>query len=284
MQITRHVYSTHIREDPGSFGVMHPGGTQIYFVGDPNDQMVLVDSGEPYRAWTRQILDYHAELGRPRMSAILITHGHGDHIGGLDRLQEVFDCPVRCHPRLAPTLAQRLGEDCVVKLRSREVVPVGSNSNGNGGGVSLRALFTPGHEDDHVCYYLPIDNVLFSGDNILGNSSSSVRNLKQYMASLELMARQRPAIICPGHGQVIQGGEARIRWYIRHRQEREEQVLSALAGGAGTVAETVKAVYPRNLRKNLRPAAARNVNTHLTKLLEEQRIAEQPATYTITEG
>ena len=282
MQITQHVYSTHIQEDPGSFGVMHPGGTQIYFVGDPNDQMVLVDSGEPYRAWTRQILDYYAELGRPRMSAILITHGHGDHIGGLDRLQEVFDCPVRCHPRLAPTLAQRLGEDCVVKLRSREVVPVGSSSNG--GGVSLRALFTPGHEDDHVCYYLRADNVLFSGDNILGNSSSSVRNLKQYMASLELMARQRPAIICPGHGQVIQGGEARIRWYIRHRQEREEQVLSALAAGSGTVAETVKAVYPRNLRKNLRPAAARNVNTHLTKLLEEQRIAEQPATYTITEG
>ena len=282
MQITQHVYSTHIREDPGSFGVMHPGGTQIYFVGDPTDRMVLVDSGEPYRAWTRQILDYYAELGRPRMSAILITHGHGDHIGGLDRLQEIFDCPVRCHPRLAPTLAQRLGEDCVVKLRSREVVPVGSNSNGVG--VSLRALFTPGHEDDHVCYYLRADNVLFSGDNILGNSSSSVRNLKQYMASLELMARQRPAIICPGHGQVIQGGEARIRWYIRHRQEREEQVLSALAGGAGTVAETVKAVYPRNLRKNLRPAAARNVNTHLTKLLEEQRIAEQPATYTIAEG
>ncbi len=281
MQITQHVYSTHIREDPGSFGVMHPGGTQIYFVGDPNDQMVLVDSGEPYRVWTRQILDYYAELGRPRMSAILITHGHGDHIGGLDRLQEVFDCPVRCHPRLAPTLAQRLGEGCVVKLRSREVVPVGSN--GNGGGVSLRALFTPGHEDDHVCYYLRADNVLFSGDNILGNSSSSVRNLKQYMASLELMARQRPAIICPGHGQVIQGGESRIRWYIRHRQEREEQVLSALADGAGTVSETVKAVYPRNLRKNLRPAAARNVNTHLTKLLEEQRIAEQPATYTIAD-
>ena len=281
MQITQHVYSTHIREDPGSFGVMHPGGTQIYFVGDPNDQMVLVDSGEPYRAWTRQILDYYAELGRPRMSAILITHGHGDHIGGLDRLQEVFDCPVRCHPKLAPTLAQRLGEDCVVKLRSREVVPVGCNNGG--GGASLRALFTPGHEDDHVCYYLRADNVLFSGDNILGNSSSSVRNLKQYMASLEFMARQRPAIICPGHGQVIQGGEARIRWYIRHRQEREEQVLSALAAGAGTVAETVKAVYPRNLRKNLRPAAARNVNTHLTKLLEEQRIAEQPATYTIAD-
>ncbi len=283
MQITEHIYSVHIREDPDSFGAMHPGGTQIYFVGAPDDHMVMVDSGEPYRAWTRQILDYYEELGRPRMSAILITHGHGDHIGGLDRLQEVFDCPVHCHPKLAPTLAQRLGAGCVAKLRSRELIPAGGGGNSRNG-ITLRALFTPGHEDDHVCYYLRADNVLFSGDNILGNSSSSVRNLKQYMASLELMARQRPQIICPGHGQVIHNGEARIRWYLQHRQEREEQVLAALSDGTSTVAETVTAVYPRNLRQNLRGAAARNVQTHLTKLREEGRIAEQPATYSISEG
>ena len=81
MQITNHVYATHIEEDPGGFGAMHPGGTQIYFVGDPNDRMVVVDSGEPFRTWTQQILDYYTELGRPTISAILITHGHGDHIG-----------------------------------------------------------------------------------------------------------------------------------------------------------------------------------------------------------
>lgn len=276
MQITRHVYSTHIEEDASTFGAMHPGGTQIYFVGDPEDHMALVDSGEPYRRWTRQILDYHEELGQPRMSAILVTHGHGDHIGGLDRLQEAFDCPVRCHPKLAPALAQRLGDDCVVKLRSKELVPAG-------GDVALRALFTPGHEDDHVCYYLRADNVLFSGDNILGNSSSSVRNLKQYLESLELMARQRPAIICPGHGQTIHNGEARIRWYLHHRQEREDQVLAALSGGAETVDDTVTRVYPRNLRKNLRGAAARNVGTHLAKLQEEGRVTENPASYTVNQ-
>ncbi len=273
MQITDHIYSTHIMEDPNTFGAMHPGGTQIYFVGDPQDHMVVVDTGEPYRAWTKQILDYYDELGRPRISAILITHGHGDHVGGLDRLQEVMDCPVRCHPKLAPRLTQQLGEGCVAPLRSREVVPTG-------GGVSLRALFTPGHEDDHVCYYMRAEKVLFSGDNILGNSSSSVRNLKQYMASLEIMAKQRPNIICPGHGQVIYNGSARIQWYINHRQEREEQVLTALDKGASTVDEAVAAVYPRNLRNNLRSAASRNVRTHLEKLREEGRVTEHEATYT----
>ena len=272
MQITEHIYSTHIMEDQASFGAMHPGGTQIYFVGDPKDHMVLIDSGEPYRSWTRQILDYHRELGSPRISAILITHGHGDHIGGLDRLQEVMGCPVRCHPKLEPTLVQRLGAGAVLKLRSQEQLPTG-------GGAVLRALFTPGHEDDHVCYYLAADRVLFSGDNILGNSSSSVRNLKQYLRSLELMAKQRPEIICPGHGQVIYNGQARIQWYIHHRREREEQLLQALQSGAQTVDQAVTAVYPKNLRKNLRPSAARNMRTHLEKLREEGRVAEHPATY-----
>ena len=277
MRITQHIYSTHIQEDQSTFGAMHPGGTQIYFVGDPNDHMVVVDTGEPYRSWTQQILDYHVELGRPRISAILITHGHGDHIGGLDRLQDAMRCPVRCHPKLVPLLAQRLDPGCVVKLRSRETIPTG-------GGVSLRVLFTPGHEDDHVAYYLAEGRVIFSGDTILGNSSSSVRNLRQYMASLELLARQRPALICPGHGQVIHNATARVSWYIEHRQQRENQVVAALEAGARSVDEIVRVVYPRNLRKNLREAAARNVRTHLVKLREERRVSEDSASYSLSTG
>ena len=255
---------------------MHPGGTQIYFVGDPTDRMVMIDSGEPYRHWRRQILEYWDELGNPAIDAILITHGHGDHIGGLDRLQEAFGCPVRCHPKLAPRLQHILGGNSVSALTAREVINAG-------GGVNLRPLFTPGHEEDHVCYFLRPDRVLFSGDNLLGNSSSSVRNLKQYMNSLSRMARTRPVVVCPGHGNTIMRGEQRIQQQIAHRQGREDQVLAALGDGATTVGEIVGAVYPRNLRKSLRDAAGRNVRTHLEKLREEGRVSEREATYTLPE-
>ena len=275
MQIAPHIYSTHIKEDPSTFGAMHPGGTQIYFVGGPSEHMVVVDSGEPYRSWTRQILGYHTELGRPRISAILITHGHGDHIGGLDRLQESFDCEVRCHPGLEPRLTHQLGPGVVRALEEQGTVDTG-------GGVSLRAWHTPGHEDDHISYHLPADGAVFSGDTILGNSSSSVRNLKQYMESLDTLARLAPEILCPGHGQVISDGAARIAWYAHHRNEREEQVLAALAGGAGSVDEIVAAVYPRDLADNLRSAAARNVRTHLQKLAEEGHVAESSSTYALS--
>ena len=150
-----------------------------------------------------------------------------------------------------------------------------------GGGVKLRAYFTPGHEDDHVCYYMSAGKVLFSGDTILGNSSSSVRNLKQYMASLDILAGLKPDMICPGHGQVINNGTARVTGYIRHRTEREDQVLAALESGVDSVDSIVTAVYPRNLRRNLRSAAARNVRTHLGKLTEEGRVTESEATYKV---
>ncbi len=268
-QLTPCVYRLHIA-DTHAF---HPGGTNIYFVGDPKDEMVLVDSGEQDRKWTRQILKAYRELGRPRITAIVITHGHTDHIGGLDRVHAVIKAPVRCHPKLVEQLAAFLGKKRVVALRPRERITTGA-------GAVLQAWFTPGHAVDHVCYSLRSDGVVFTGDTILGSSTSTVQDLPRYMRSLATIQRLRPQTICPAHGKVVTAAAPWVKEYISHRNLREQQVLEAVKAGVSGVDEMVKRIYPKNLKKKLRPAAANNVRQHLAKLTKERLVTEVPARYT----
>jgi ribonuclease/clavin/mitogillin len=132
-----------------------------------------------------------------------------------------------------------------------------------------------------VSYYLADERVLFTGDCVLGASSTTVRDLGSYMQSLQALTQHPHETICPGHGPVVpppRGAEL-VRWYIEHRQQREQQVLAALGKGLGTVEEISRDVYPADLPAGLRRGAEQNVATHLEKLAKEGRVDQLPARY-----
>ena len=271
MQITEHVYNMHIDDGAAS----HPGGSNNFFVGDPKEEMILIDTGDYERKWTKSILDYYEQLGCPSISAIVITHGHGDHTGGLDRIQEQLRAPVRCHPKLVQRLRKILDDgDLVIPLRSRERIVTG-------GDVGLQALFTPGHEIDHVCYYLREDRVMFTGDTVLGASSTTVGDLTSYLNSLKLLTGFDHDVVCPAHGPVVPSprGKILVRRQLEHRLNREKQVINAMEKGLTGLAEITSDIYPSNLKKALRPSAERNVSTHLQKLVDGGAVVENSSTY-----
>ena len=165
----------------------------------------------------------------------------------------------------------------MIPLKSRQLIETES-------GVSIRALFTPGHDIDHVCYYLKEDKVMFTGDTVLGASSTSVRNLAQYMRSLKLLTKFKVETVCPGHGPVVPppNGSKIIQRQLDHRINRENQVLDAIKNGYKDISAIALYIYPKNLQKNLRPAAERNVQTHIEKLLQDGKISETVATYDLS--
>ena len=142
-------------------------------------------------------------------------------------------------------------------------------------GARLRALFTPGHAPDHLCFVLEQEGSLFSGDNVLGVGTtvipSTTGSLADYMDSLERLKREAPTWIYPAHGPKIAPGTPKVEEYLAHRLERERQVLGALEAGDRLVPDMVERIYV-GYPENLHAAAGQSVTSHLLKLERDGRV------------
>jgi len=243
-------------------------GTNTYLVG--GDQLLCVDPGPDLDAHLTAILDAVAERGG-RVATILLTHSHPDHRPLAKRLSAATGAPVRA-------LDVALGDDGATLLEDGEAVPAGS--------AALRAVHTPGHARDHLCFLDEATGHLYTGDHVLGGMTTVISppdgDMTDYMASLERIRELRPTVIHPGHGPRIDDAAAVIDDYIAHRLDREAQVERAARDRGVPVAPAdlvpeIYAGYPEALWE----AAARSVQAHLDKLVREGRArrlgsADQP--------
>jgi len=248
-------------------GNMTLQGTNTYLVGTGSSRL-LIDSGEGGKEEWREGLQGVLQEEKCRVQRLLLTHWHHDHVGGVREVLEMNDnaTEVLKWPRREakePDILEGLG---VVQLK--DGLDVGVE------GAGLRVLHTPGHTSDHVVLHLKEENAVFTGDCILGEGTAVFESLHHYMKSLEVILALKPSRLYPGHGPVVDDPVPKIEYYIRHRKEREEQVLSQLSSVPCSSMDIVKQVY-KDTPVQLHGAANINVNHHLEKLRVEGKVIKE---------
>jgi len=248
-------------------GPMTLQGTNTYLVGTGNSRL-LVDSGEGGRdEWIKGLQGVLQEE-KCRVGRLLLTHWHNDHVGGAKEVVEMSESPVEVlkWPRREAKEPNALDGIAVVKLEDAAEVGVE--------GARLTVLHTPGHTSDHVVLHLKEENAVFTGDCILGEGTAVFESLHQYMKSLEVILALKPSRLYPGHGPVVDDPVPKIEFYINHRNEREQQILSQISQVPCSSMDIVKIVY-KDTPEQLHGAANVNVNHHLDKLRVEGKVVKE---------
>ncbi|OQD82531.1 hypothetical protein PENANT_c021G08217 [Penicillium antarcticum] len=257
--------------NPGKFTLQ---GTNTYLLGH-GPQRILIDTGEGKPSWAATLQNL-LTTEKATITQTLLTHWHHDHVNGLPDLQKI--CPNTQIFKNDPDTDQN-------DITDGQVFSVE--------GITLRAIHTPGHTTDHMVFLFEEEGAMFTGDNVLGHGTAVFQDLKTYLSSLHRM-RERVSTGrgYPGHGAILENTGSRIGEYIKHRQQREDEVLRVLRYGkldvsdgesgsgsegendwkkAWTPIELVKVIY-RDVPESLHLPASGGVLQVLGKLEGEGRV------------
>jgi glyoxylase-like metal-dependent hydrolase (beta-lactamase superfamily II) len=260
--------------NPGPFTFK---GTGVYLIG--GDDVAVVDPGPlipEHVAALKRALD-----GR-RVSHILVTHTHSDHSPAAQPLKEWSGAKTY---GFGP---HGSGLDDGVKMEEggdRSFNPDVRVKDGDvieGHGFTVECVYTPGHTSNHMCFALKQEQALFSGDHVMGWSTTVVTppdgDMARYMASLRKLQARTDRTLYPTHGAPITDPQPFLQAYIDHRLQREAQILACIGDGVSTIPDMVARMYA-DVDKRLHPAAARSVEAHLIQLEREGRVSNESGSY-----
>jgi glyoxylase-like metal-dependent hydrolase (beta-lactamase superfamily II) len=258
--------ATVLGQNPGPFT---GPGTNTYLIGTGR-RPILLDTGIGVAKWAELLPVGLRELcGAALPERVVITHAHQDHLGGMKDVTRLFG-QLEVLKKPWPTA----GPDDVAGV---PLTTIDHDDTVETEEATLRGVFTPGHAPDHLCYYLPEEKAVFTGDVVLGAGTTVIPDgtgdLGQYMDSLRRLLALDVETIYPAHGPVIRDAKGKLREYIAHRELRERQVLAALKDGPREVPSIVKRIYI-DVPEFLHAAAAQSVRAHLKKLQREGRVTE----------
>ncbi|MFG2195798.1 MBL fold metallo-hydrolase [Streptomyces sp. NPDC048639] len=234
-------------------------GTNTWIVSEPDsDLAVVIDPGPLDESHLSAVIS-EAEKAGKRVALTLLTHGHPDHAEGATRFAELTRTPVRA---LDP--AMRLGDE---GLEAGDVI--------TDGGTEIRVVPTPGHTSDSLCFHIPADAAVLTGDTVLGRGTTMVAHpdgrLGEYLDSLRrlrsLTVDDGVSTVLPGHGPVLNDARGAIEYYLVHRANRLAQVETAVEAGHRTAPDIVAHVYA-DVDRSLWPAAELSVRAQLDYLRE----------------
>lgn len=259
-------------------GPMTLQGTNTYLVGTGH-RRVLIDSGEKKTAEAYiKLLNNVLKEENATIEHLVVTHWHHDHIGGVEPVQNLLKSLFPSDNQLTVwKLPRSANDDSSNDERSIPWKSLKDNQVVEVEGAKLQVKYTPGHTSDHACLLMQDENILFSGDCILGEGTSVFEDLHDYLLSLDKILEMRPKVIYPGHGPVLDDPLPRIEYYISHRKQREEEILRILEEQENnkpiTGMEIVKLMYKDMPDKWL--IAAYTVEQHLQKLKKDGKVLQE---------
>ena len=259
-----------VARNPGPFTFM---GTGTYIVG--RGEVAVIDPGPDLPEHLEAILAA-LEPGE-RVTHILVTHHHSDHSPLARPLKAktgaaIYGCAVGAAAEES-TIRTEAGADFDF---APDVSLCGGGQVLEGPGWTLEAVATPGHTSNHICFALKEENALFSGDHIMGWSTTVITppdgDMTDYMESLERVKARDFDVLWPTHGPPIREVTPFIEAYATHRRAREAQVLAAVGEGYERIVEMVPKLYA-DVDPRLHPAAARSVLGHMIDLVRRGKVA-----------